>query len=114
MSNGKINKPGPKCIRYQLERSIEETGIDETSEMTESGELFNYDGSAVVFSTATLTYLINKIVTLAASEAKNVQSNRITPRHLQMAIRGDEELDILLKQTIYGAGTILGEQTPPT
>jgi histone H2A len=56
---------------------------------------------------AVLEYLAAEILELAGNAARDNKKSRITPRHMQLAVRNDEELNKLLGGVTIAAGGVL-------
>ncbi|KAL8276104.1 hypothetical protein RQP46_011486 [Phenoliferia psychrophenolica] len=62
---------------------------------------------APVYLAAVLEYLAAEILELAGNAARDNKKVRIIPRHLQLAIRNDEELNKLLGHVVISQGGVL-------
>ncbi|CRK94777.1 CLUMA_CG008271, isoform A [Clunio marinus] len=62
---------------------------------------------APVYLAAVMEYLVTEILELSGNAAHDKKRHRISPRHLQLAIRNDYELNNLLSKVTIPQGGVL-------
>ncbi|XP_059625787.1 histone H2AX-like [Cornus florida] len=60
-----------------------------------------------VYLSAVLEYLAAEVLELAGNAARDNKKNRIIPRHIQLAVRNDEELSKLMGSVTIANGGVL-------
>ncbi|XP_050405606.1 core histone macro-H2A.1 [Patella vulgata] len=68
---------------------------------------FRIGAGAPVYAAAVIEYLTAEILELAGNAAQHNKKQRVTPRHILLAIANDEELHTLLKHVTIPAGGVL-------
>ncbi|CAI9773459.1 unnamed protein product [Fraxinus pennsylvanica] len=65
------------------------------------------DGFKLIITSATLEYLAPEVLELAGNAARDNKKTRIVPRHIQLAVRNDEQLSKLLGDVTIANGGVM-------
>ncbi|XP_039446021.1 histone H2A-beta, sperm-like [Culex pipiens pallens] len=94
--------------RSRSDRSGLQFPVSRVHRYLKKGNYANIIGSgASVYLAAVLEYLAAEVLELGGNAARDNKRTRIIPRHLQLAIRNDEELNKLMAGVTLSQGGVL-------
>lgn len=105
---GKGKASGTKAKKSRSSRAGLQFPVGRIHRLLRKGNYAERVGaSAPVYLAAVLEYLSAEILELAGNAARDNKKSRIIPRHLQLAVRNDEELNKLLAGVTIAQGGVL-------
>ena len=99
---------GKKTARSRSSKAGIQFPVGRVGRYLKEGRYAQRIGSgAPVYLAAVLEYLIAEIIELAGNAAKEQKKQRIVPRHIQLAIRNDEELNRFVGGVTIASGGVM-------
>ncbi|KAK7449790.1 hypothetical protein VKT23_013266 [Stygiomarasmius scandens] len=71
-----------------------------------------FTAGAPVFMAAVLEYLVAEVLEITGIQTRDLAKSRITARHITLAVRNDEEIDILFDKVTIAEGGVLPRIQP--
>ncbi|KAJ8004054.1 hypothetical protein DPEC_G00154810 [Dallia pectoralis] len=105
---GKKVVPAKKTSTSRSARAGLQFPVGRIARLLKKGNYANRIGTgAAVYLTAVLEYLTAEVLELAGNASRDNKKMRIAPRHIQLAVRNDEELNKLFDGVTISDGGVL-------
>ena len=106
--SGRGKKTTKKTKTTRSERAGLQFPVGRFHRLMKKRQLAKHIGSgAAVYCTAVVEYLVAELLQLAGHVSRDNKKKRIVPRHLQLAIRHDEELNKMFGDVTIAQGGVL-------
>ena len=107
-SKGKGGRGDKKKTTSRSSKAGLQFPVGRTRRVLKAGKYSQRVGAgAPVYLAAVLEYLTPEVLELAGNAARDNKKARIIPRHVQLAVRNDEELNKLLGEVTIASGGVL-------
>merc|ERR1712060_447862 len=107
MAKGKAKGKGAKSMTRSSRAGVQFPVGRIARYMRKGGYTKRVGAGAPVYVAAVLEYLCAELLELAGNAARDNKRQRIVPRHIQLAVRNDEELNKLMSGVTIASGGVL-------